>query len=180
VKKMFLVAIALSSVLVAALAWPQRAKNLVATLKEYAGKVQIEKQILAERREITRELSVMHNQSDLDDQQKARRASLESKLVQNSTAMQYHVQSKVETLRNVKLKRPHHQLIPAIVAVNETRVAAYARITKIEGLLYGGVKSGVTSDSLLIEFEQATSDLRRAEEELAALRSKTSLDPRAQ
>jgi hypothetical protein len=168
----FTATIALSSIALASLAWPKEATNIVAPLKEYASKVHIEEQIRSDRAAITRELNDVHRQANLDDQQKARRVSLQSKLVKNSTVMKYHLQSKVETLRNVKLKPPHHALIPSIIAVNETRIAAYGRIAMVEGLLYGDSPAGVTADSLVAEFEQAMGDLNRAEQEMMALRSR--------
>jgi hypothetical protein len=90
----FFATIALSSVALASLAWPQQATNIVAPLKEYATKVHIEEQIRSDRAAITRELNDVHTYANLDDQQKARRASLQSKLVKNSTVMKYHLQSR--------------------------------------------------------------------------------------
>jgi hypothetical protein len=85
-KKLFLIAIALSSVVVPCLAL-QKEADLAASFREYIQKVHVEDGIRAERREITQELKDIHNQPYLDEGLRDRRASLESELVLNSIAL---------------------------------------------------------------------------------------------
>jgi hypothetical protein len=175
-KKMFLVAIALSGTVVLCFSELQRVEDPARPFREYIRKIRVEEEIRAERSETARQLNDILNQPYLLDRDlKARRAVLQLKLVQNSRAMKDHLESKVETLRAVRLEAPYDELIPALVAVNETRIAAYTRMTKIESHFYEGAKTEVACHRLLPEFEQATADLHSANQKMISLRSKLAL-----
>jgi hypothetical protein len=110
--------------------------------------------------EYIRELAAIENIRDSGEQElKQDPSSTFSNMIHSSTLFQLELGSQIRMLRGMRLKPPHDQLIPNIIAFYERKIILWKRMTEIGSAFIGGPKPGVDYDKLAAEMPQIRGQL---------------------